>query len=168
MGTCYLPSNHLKCIVYITNYMDMDQHIVTCSHHYGIIECFHCPQNHLYSVRPLPHTPPLATTNHFTGSIILPFPECQSFHSSTCVCVCVHEQSQLLSHVQLFATPWTVAHDAPLSMEFSRQEYWSRLPFPSPGDLPNPGIKLRSLVSLHWQADSLPLESPFIYLRLYI
>ena len=43
--------------------------------------------------------------------------------------------------VQLFATPWTVAHQAPLSMEFSRQEYWSGLPFPSPGDLPNPGIE---------------------------
>ena len=39
------------------------------------------------------------------------------------------------------ATPWTVAHQAPLSLEFSRQEYWSGLPFPSPGDLPNPGIE---------------------------
>ena len=48
---------------------------------------------------------------------------------------------QLLSHVRLFATPWTIAHQAPLSMGFSRQEYWSRLPFPSPGDLPDPGIK---------------------------
>ena len=47
-----------------------------------------------------------------------------------------------LSHVQLFATPWTVARQAPLSLEFSRQEYWSsRLPFPTPGDLPDPGIK---------------------------
>ena len=46
-----------------------------------------------------------------------------------------------LSHVQLFATPWTVSRQAPLSMVFSRQEYWSGLPFPSPGDLPNPGIK---------------------------
>ena len=45
-----------------------------------------------------------------------------------------------LSHVQLFVTPWTVAHQAPLSMEFSRQEYWSGLPFSPPGDLPNPGI----------------------------
>ena len=44
-------------------------------------------------------------------------------------------------HVRPFATPWTVAHQAPLSMEFSRQEYWSGLPFPSPGYLPNPGIK---------------------------
>ena len=46
-----------------------------------------------------------------------------------------------LSHVQLFATPWTVAYQAPRSMGFSRQEYWSGLPFPSPGDLPNPGIE---------------------------
>ena len=50
-----------------------------------------------------------------------------------------------LSCVRLFATPWTVAYQAPLSMEFSRQVYWSVLPFPSPGDLPNPGIKPRSL-----------------------
>ena len=46
-----------------------------------------------------------------------------------------------LSHVRLFATPWTVAYQASLSMEFSRQEYWSGFPFPSPWDLPNPGIK---------------------------
>ena len=50
-------------------------------------------------------------------------------------------QVMSLSRVQLFATPWTVAHQAPLSMEFSRQEYWSGLPFPSPGDLPDPGIE---------------------------
>ena len=53
------------------------------------------------------------------------------------------------------ATPWTVAHQAPLSMEFSRQEDWSGLPFPSPGDLPNPGIKPRSPTL---QADSLLSE----------
>ena len=52
------------------------------------------------------------------------------------VCVC-----DLLSHVRLFANPWTVAHQVPLSMEFPRQEYWSGLPFPSLGDLPYPGIK---------------------------
>ena len=46
-----------------------------------------------------------------------------------------------LSRVRLFVTPWTVAHQIPPSMKFSRQEYWSGLPFPSPGDLPNPGIK---------------------------
>ena len=48
---------------------------------------------------------------------------------------------KLLSCVQLTATPWTVAHQAPPSMEFSRQEYWSGLPFPYPGDLPDPGIE---------------------------
>ena len=61
-----------------------------------------------------------------------------------------------LSRVQLFRTPWTVAFQAPPSMEFSRQEYWSGLPFPSPGDLPDPGIKPRSPVL---QADALTSES---------
>ena len=62
-----------------------------------------------------------------------------------------------LSHVQLFATPWTVAHQAPPSMGFSRQEYWSGLPFPSPGDLPDPWIKPRSPAL---QADTLNSEPP--------
>jgi len=64
---------------------------------------------------------------------------------------------QSLGCVQPFATPWTVAHQAPLSMEFSRQEYWSGLPCPSPGDLPNPGIKPRSPAL---QAESLSFELP--------
>ena len=55
------------------------------------------------------------------------------------------------------ATPWTVAHQAPLSMGFSRQEYWSGLPFPSPGDLPNPGIEPGSRAL---QADALSSEPP--------
>ena len=54
---------------------------------------------------------------------------------------------KLLSHVRLFATPWTVAHQAPLSMGFSRQEYWSGLPCPPLGALPHPGIEPTSLVS---------------------
>ena len=62
-----------------------------------------------------------------------------------------------LNRVRLFATLWTVAHQAPPSVEFSRQEYCSGLPFPSPGDLPDPGIKPRS-PSL--QADALPSEPP--------
>ena len=53
----------------------------------------------------------------------------------------------VFSHVQLFVTPLTVAHQAPPSTEFSRQEYWSGLPFPIPGDLPHPGIEVASLVS---------------------
>ena len=65
------------------------------------------------------------------------------------VCVCAPS----LSRVRLFSTPWTVACQAPLSKGFSRQEYWGELPFPSPGDLPDPGIKTRSPTM---QADSLP------------
>ena len=62
-----------------------------------------------------------------------------------------------LSRVRLFVTPWTVAHQAPPSMGFSRQEYWSGLPFPSPGDLPNPGIEP---TSPPLQADALTSEPP--------
>ena len=62
-----------------------------------------------------------------------------------------------LSRIRLFATPWTLANQAPLSMEFSRQAYWSRVPLPSPGDLPNPGIESRSPTL---QADALPSEPP--------
>ena len=60
-----------------------------------------------------------------------------------------------LSRVRFFATPWTVAPQAPPSMGFSRQEYWSGLPFPSPRDLPDPGIEPRSPTL---QADALPSE----------
>ena len=52
-----------------------------------------------------------------------------------------------LSRVRLFATPWTVAYQVPLSMGFSRQEYWSGLPLPSPGDLPDPETEPESLAS---------------------
>ena len=71
-----------------------------------------------------------------------------------CVCVCV---SVSVSRVWLFASPWTVAHQAPLSMGFSRQEYLRGLSSPSPGDLPKPGIEPRSPAL---QADSLPPELP--------
>ena len=62
-----------------------------------------------------------------------------------------------LSRFQLFLTPWTVAYQATPSMRFSRQECWSGLPFPSPGDLPDPGIKPGSPAL---QADALPSEPP--------
>ena len=67
-----------------------------------------------------------------------------------CVCVC-----SLLSRVQLYVTSWTVSHQAFLSMGFSRQEYWSGLPCPPPGDFPQPGIE-SGLPAL--QMDSLPSE----------
>ena len=66
----------------------------------------------------------------------------------------------LLSCVRLVTTPWTVAHQAPPSMGFSRQEYWSGLPFPSPGDLPDPGIEPRSPTS---QADALTSEPDLFF-----
>ena len=62
-----------------------------------------------------------------------------------------------LSRVRPFAIPWTIAYQAPPSMEFSRQEYWSGLPLPSPGDLPDPGIKPRCPAL---QADTLSSELP--------
>ena len=61
------------------------------------------------------------------------------------------------SRVWLFVTPWTVAYQAPPSMRFSRQEYWSGLPFPSPGNLPDPGIEPGSPA---WEADTLTSEPP--------
>ena len=82
---------------------------------------------------------------------------CPSVHLSICPApasghpgyhICVYRSARMLScfrDIQLFVTPWTVAHQAPLSTRFSRQEYWSRMPFPPPGDLLNPGIKPRSL-----------------------
>ena len=82
-----------------------------------------------------------------------------------CVCVCVCEW---LSRVRYFATPWTVTCQAPLSMKFSRQEYWSGLPLPSPGDLPDPEIEPGSPAL---QADALPsseLSSVYYLLSLVI
>ena len=83
------------------------------------------------------------------------------YQTRSCVCVCV------LHHVWLFATPWTVAHQASLCMKFSGQEYWSRLPFPPLGDLPHPGIKplspaLASRFLTHWAT----LEAPSNKVRL--
>ena len=77
----------------------------------------------------------------------------QRFHQLPMVLVSLH------SRVWLFATPWTSAHQAAVSMDFSRQEHWSGLPFPTPGHLPNPGIEPGSPTL---QADSLPSEPPLI------
>ena len=70
---------------------------------------------------------------------------------------CEKSEVKSLSRVQLFVTPWTVAYQAPQPVEFSRQEYWSGLSFPSPGDLPDPGIEPRSPAL---QADALPSQPP--------
>ena len=65
----------------------------------------------------------------------------------TSICSSLAFMLSRFSHVQLFATLWTVAYQAPLSMRFSRKEYWSGLPCPPPGDLPDPGVELMSLTS---------------------
>ena len=89
-----------------------------------------------------------------------------------CVCVCVCEVS--FSHVQLFATLWAVAHQARMSVRFSRQEYWIELPF-LPGDRPDSEIEPTFLLHLlHWQVGSLPLVPlgkpiyVYIYIHIYI
>ena len=75
-------------------------------------------------------------------------PDCLVGRSFVLLCVCARARARahtcMFSHVWLFATPWTVARQAPLSMGFSRQEYWSGLLCPPPGDLPDPGIKSAS------------------------
>jgi len=77
----------------------------------------------------------------------------------------------VLSHfspVQLFATPWTAVHQAPLSMESCRQEYWSGLPCPSPGDLPDPGVEPMSPEASALQADSLLLSYLLDYKKIQV
>ena len=76
--------------------------------------------------------------------------------------------AEFLSHVPLFATPWAVVHQAPLFMEFSRQEYWSGLPFPPPGDLPDTGIRSLSPTSAERFITADPPGKTFIYIYIYI
>ena len=94
------------------------------------------------------------TANHYYRITLI------SIHFSLSPCHFMLERSffhnQLLSHVWLFVTPWTVNCQAPLSMGFSRQEYWSGLLFSPPVDLPHPRMRP---MSLHWQVSSLPLAS---------
>ena len=101
---------------------------------FGARWCHFPPESCLGAQTPLPEV------SRSSGA---PVNGCQSSAQGVC---------ESLNCVHLFANPWTVAHQAPLSMEFSRQEYWSGLPCPSPGGLPDPGIEPRSPA---WQADSL-------------
>ena len=100
-------------------------------------------------------------TNTYSGTPTLgsdPWGSLSQLSSSsctTCIPMGVFVVVQLLSHVWLFENSWTIAHQAPLSMVFSRQENWSVLPFPSPGNLPDPEIEPESPAL---QADSLPSE----------
>ena len=84
---------------------------------------------------------------------LYPLSDFNSFDSE----ISINVKVKSLSHVRLFATPWTIAYQAPQSMGFSRQECWSGLPFPSPGYLPDLGIEPASPAL---QADALPSELP--------
>ena len=82
-------------------------------------------------------------------------------------CLPFKRVSHSFSRIQLFVTPWTVAHQAPLSMELSRQEYWSGLPFPPPGDLPDPGIEPMSPAMAGRFFTTEPPGKPFIISSAY-
>ena len=129
------------------------------------------PGNH-FSALLIQNALPLAPTGKpfhtFTLSQIVPFTSFSTIINSVLriICMTIHSfftrkmkwsEVKSLSRVQLFVIPWTVAHQAPPSMGFSRQEYWSGLPFSYPGDLPNPGIEPRSP---HCRKMLLPSEPP--------
>ena len=128
--------------------------------------------HHLYQ-----QIPQIFTVHHLCRSQIQKVPELHSVSSSLQIrfgnegikSIQATVVVQPLSRVQLFATPWTTVRQAPLFMGFFRQEYWSGLPFPPPGDLPDPGIQPQGSTSPAWQADSLPLShlvSPMTWLYL--
>ena len=94
---------------------------------------------------------------HYTLCLFLVLPYCRFEDSLYERYACM---LSLFSHVRLFVTLWTVAHQAPLSMGFTRQEYWSGLPCPFQGIFPTHKSNLHLLSLLHWQAGFLPLGSP--------
>ena len=157
----------------------------TCQYNVITMQCYyHCPpvdrsseftnlipENMYLSTSAYTPQPPVLSNHHSTlcffrfdflfrfhirGEIIQYSSFSDLFHSAQCP-PCSSKKVKSLSRVWLFMTPWTAAHQAPLSMGFSRQEYWSGLPFPSPRDLPNPGIEPGSPAL---QADTLPSEPP--------
>ena len=132
----------------------MNAHFIFCSHSLKS-SCDQPPSYHWCPT--LAHLAPVSTCLHSHShkealGLLLPLGTATLFLSEVFL-----SEVKLLSCARLFATPWTVAYQAPLSIGFSRQEYWSGLQFPSPGDLPHPGIEHRSPAL---QADSLTSEPP--------
>ena len=99
----------------------------------------------------------MATVNHLTIWCWGPWPSTMNYLVQNVSRAMLEKLKKLLGHVWLFVTPWTVAYQAPWTMGFTRQEYWSGLPWPSPGDLPDPGIEPGSSAL---QPDTLPSEPP--------
>ena len=119
---------------------------------------FHCPKNSLCSIMPSS----LPNPNHHRPFVVSAFPSLDCHTVGVLQYVAFSDWllllvscAMLLNLVQLFVTPFSAAHQAPLSMGLYRQEYWSGLPFPTPGDLPNPGIEPKSPAL---QGISLPFE----------
>ena len=113
----------------------------------SICKCFQCHQNSARQV--------WSKARQWVGLTACP----QAFLGT--VCGLVHRSSLSgFSCVWLFVIPWTIAHQAPPSMELSRQEYWSGLPFPTPGDLPDPGIEPKSPVASALAGGFFPPEPP--------
>ena len=110
---------------------------------------------------------PLPVHKHFSLTVSEDIAVC------VCVCVCVWcGHARVLSHfshIQFFVTLWTIVRQAPLSMGFSRQEYWSELPFPPPGDLPDPGIEPTFFMSAYVAGglSPVPPEKPQGYSSIY-
>ena len=102
-----------------------------------------------------PNPQPLATTNLLSFSTELDVRVCDCVCAHMCVCVCVCVYTQLLNRIQLFGTPWTGSFVHGILW----QGYWSALPWPPPGDLPNPRTEPTPPVSPYWQGDSLPLSA---------
>ena len=102
---------------------------------------------------------PILTIKNFPILLMTP-------HPNSVYCVCEH----VLSHALFYVTPYTAARQAPLSMGFSRQEYWSGLPFPSLGDLPDPGIEPRSptLAVKFFTTEPLEKQTHTKYVNIYI
>ena len=117
--------------------------------------------HHKQSARSIPYPRDLFETKFSTLILENNGKICQGWQQTALVLHVTNQylwsEVKLLSHLQLFATPWTVAYQAPPTIGFSRQEYWSGLPFPSPGDLPNPGIKPRFPTL---ESDALTSEPP--------
>ena len=116
-----------------------------------------CGENVIWqtSVYPSKHHCTLVLLNRAPFERLYFWNTCLNISFNLITIYCESESVKALSHVPLFVTPWTVARQAPLSMGFSRQEYWRGLTFSSPRDITNPGIEPRSFAL---QPDSLPSE----------
>ena len=147
-----LPSLHPTGTPHLPDMHTSHTHAHMCTPHtcINIHACTYAHTAHMLICMYAPLSPSMCTYEHML----------QPAYITPVTCMFVHmcgEVKVKATHFCLFVTPWTIACQAPLSMGFSRHEYWSGLPFPPSGDLPSPGIEHRSPVL---QADSLPSEPP--------